>query len=407
MNDSLPPLSPDDPSLRPQIRVAPGMSRRLRRGHPWLFSNEIEMTPEARALPSGVLVTIIDAGGERLGVGTFNPHSLIAVRLLDRDDSVTITQTFLESRLRAALALRDLVVASPSVRIVHSEADGLPGLVLDRFGSVVVCQVNTAGMERLLPDLLLAVRSVLDPAAIFLDNATPVRSLEGLESYRRVALGAVDGPVELEENGVRFLVDVTSGQKTGWFHDQRDNRAFMARLARGRSVLDLFSYTGGFALQAAVAGASHVTAVDRSGHALALAQLAADLNGVGASCRFVEAEAFAEMTRLRETGERFGIVLCDPPAFVKSRKDLASGLKGYRKMARMAADLVEPEGFLFVASCSHHVPAEAFAEEITRGVFLSGRSSRILKVSGAAPDHPLHPALPESAYLKSIVLHLR
>ncbi|MBF0560574.1 MAG: class I SAM-dependent rRNA methyltransferase [Alphaproteobacteria bacterium] len=396
----------DDPLLRPAIKVGPGMSRRWRRGHPWLFSNEIEMTAQAKELPRGTLVTVVDAGGERLGVGTFNAHSLIAVRLLSRDSATVVDAGFLALRLRAALALREIVVAAPCYRLVHSEADGLPGLVIDRFGDVVSCQVNSAGMERLLPALLTAIEAVLAPRAVVLDNDTPVRELEGLDSYHRVATGELNGPVELVENGVRFLADLDGGQKTGWFYDQRDNRAFVARLARGQRVADFFSYAGGFAIQAAAAGASEVTLVDRSEAALALAEQAAALNGVAPVCRFVRAEAFAEMARRVAAGERFGVVVCDPPAFVKSRKDLATGLKGYRKMARLAAALVAPGGFLFAASCSHHVTADAFAEEITRGVALADRGCRIMRAAGAAPDHPLHPALPESAYLKALVLHL-
>lgn len=398
------PSSP--PESLPVVRVARGMSRRLRRGHPWLFSNEIEMTPEAKALPPGSVVSIVDTGAERLGSGTFNSHSLIAVRLLSRDPNQGIDAGFIAGRLRRAQALRNLLVPAPYYRLIHSEADGLPGLVIDRYGDVVVCQMNTAGMERLLPDILTALDEVVSPSAVVLHNDTPVRALEGLESYVRVAKGTVDAPVPLIENGAHFLADLTGGQKTGWFYDQRDNRAFVARLCPGHTVIDLYTYTGGFAIQAARAGAAHVTAVDRSEPALALAQQAAARNDVTDLCRFVRAEAFAEMERLSTARERFGVVVCDPPAFVKSKKDLAAGLKGYRKMARLAATLVEPEGFLFAASCSHHVTPEAFAEEIARGVALAGRTGRILHTAGAGPDHPLHPAVPESAYLKAMVLQL-
>ncbi|MBF0144164.1 MAG: class I SAM-dependent rRNA methyltransferase [Magnetococcales bacterium] len=390
----------------PAVRIAQGMSRRLRRGHPWLFSNEIEMTPDTRALPPGALVSVVDSGGERLGTGTFNVHSLIAVRLLSRDPDQAVDSAFVAGRLRAALALRERLVPAPHYRLIHSEADNLPGLVVDRYGDVVACQVNTAGMEALLPDILTALDDVLAPSAVVLQNDSPVRTLEGLDRYHRIARGTVEGPVPLTENGVRFLADLNEGQKTGWFHDQRDNRAFVARLCPGRTVIDLFTYAGGFAVQAACAGAAAVTAVDRSESALTLAAAAAALNGVTGLCRFVRAEAFAEMERLLAAKERFGVVVCDPPAFVKGRKDLAAGLKGYRKLARLAAELVEPGGFLFIASCSHHVSPEAFAEEVARGMALAGRSGRILRSAGAGPDHPLHPAVPESAYLKALTLQL-
>jgi len=394
----------DSAAARPQLRLAKGRSKRLRTGHPWVFSNEIEMDAAAKALPPGGLATLVDAGGERLGVATFNPHSLIAGRMLSRNSDDTVDADFVATRLRAALALRDTLFPRPFYRLVHSEADGLPGLIIDRYGDVIAMQTNTAGMQSLLPRLLEALEVVLAPRAVVLINDSPVRRLEGLEPETRVAAGALDGPVELEENGARFVADLADGQKTGWFFDQRDNRAFVARLAKGRRVLDLYTYAGGFAIQAALAGATETIAVDRSELSLALADQAARLNEV--AVRTVRAEAFAEMARLDLAGERFGVVVTDPPAFVKSRKDLGAGAKGYRKMARLAAALVEPGGFLFCASCSHHMPAETFAEEIGHGLHLAGRSGRILRSAGAGPDHPVHPHLPESAYLKALVLQL-
>jgi 23S rRNA (cytosine1962-C5)-methyltransferase len=394
----------DTPTTRPQIHLLPGRSRRFRSGHPWIFSNEIVMNAEAKALPPGGVVTIVDAGSERLGVGTFNPHSLIGIRLLSRDPDQIIDQSFLAVRLRRCLSLRDSLFDRPFYRLVHAEADGLPGLVADRYGSVIALQVNTAGMERLLPDILAALDEVLPPTAVLLQNDSGMRKLEGLELYERLAKGEVAEPIELEENGATFFADLVTGQKTGWFFDQRDNRAAVAALAKGRTMIDFYSYAGGFAIQAARAGATKVVAVDRSENSLALAVRSAERNGV--SIEPVRAEAFAEMERLSAANQRFGLVVADPPAFVKSKKDLAAGSKGYRKMARLAATLVEPEGFLMVASCSHHMGADAFAEEVRHGLSLAGRSGRILRSSGAAADHPVHPFLPESAYLKALLLQL-
>jgi 23S rRNA (cytosine1962-C5)-methyltransferase len=394
----------DTPASRPVVRFQKGRSRRFRAGHPWVFSNEIDMTAEAKALPPGTLVTLMDAGDEKLGVATFNPHSLIAARVLDRRAATVVDSGFLAGRLTSALKLRETLFPGPYYRLIHSEADLLPGLIVDRYGDVLSVQANTAGMEALTPLLLDALAQVLAPRAVVLRNDSPVRGLEGLAQEHRVALGELDGPVELVENGSRFLADLTGGQKTGWFYDQRDNRAFMASLAKGRRVLDVYTYAGGFAVQAAMAGASEVTAVDRSEHSLELAAGAARLNGV--ELRTARAEAFAEMARLDQANERFGVVIVDPPAFVKNRKDLQNGAKGYRKMARLAAALVEPGGFLFCASCSHHMPAELFAEEIAHGLGQAKRSGRILRSAGAAPDHPLHPMLPESAYLKGLALQL-
>ncbi|WP_142849245.1 class I SAM-dependent rRNA methyltransferase [Telmatospirillum sp. J64-1] len=395
-----------DSLSRPRVTFQSGRSKRLRTGHPWAFSNEVQMTPEAKALPPGSLVTLMDAGGQTLGVASFNPHSLIAARLIDRDAEQIIDRDYLVRRLRAALSLRETLFAAPHYRLIHSEADGLPGLVADRYGDVLALQINTAGMELLLPLLLDALDEVLSPRAVVLRNDSPVRKLEGLELYHKVARGELSGPVELVENGARFLADLTEGQKTGWFFDQRDNRAYAARFAGRRRVIDFYTYAGGFAVQAALGGASEVIAVDRSESSLALAEASARLNGVAERCRFERAEAFGEMTRLAAAGERFGLVIADPPAFVKSRKDLAAGAKGYRKMARLCAPLVEPGGFLLAASCSHHMAPDAFAEEIRQGLFSAGRTGRILRVSGAGPDHPLHPFLPESAYLKALFIQL-
>jgi 23S rRNA (cytosine1962-C5)-methyltransferase len=385
----------------PEIGLLPGRQKRLRQGHPWAYSNEVAMDAAAKALAPGSLVILHAADNEPLGVGFFNPHSLVAFRLLSREPAATIDEDFLAARLASALALRETLFGEPYYRLCHAEADGLPGLVIDRYGAVLVLQVNAAGMERLESQLLGALDRLLAPEAVLLRNDSPVRTLEGLPLEVRLANGALEGPVELREGGARFLADLRGGQKTGWFFDQRHNRAFMASLAGGRRVLDLYCYTGGFAIAAALGDATEVRAIDSSEPALELARRAAALNGVETRCRFERGHAFDAMERLAAAGERFEMVICDPPAFVKSRKDLATGAKGYRKMARLAATLAAPGGFLFLASCSHNMPVEQFAEEVRRGLAQAGRSGRILLSSGAAPDHPIHPALPESAYLKA------
>ena len=392
----------DDPALRPVVSFEKGRSRRFRAGHPWVFSNEIVMSAATKALPPGTLVTLMDAGSERLGVATFNPHSLIAARVLSRDADTVVNTAFLEQQLRQALTIRQRLYDRPFYRLVHAEGDNLPGLVVDRYDDVLTVQCNTAGMDSLWEMLQSALVNLLSPRAIVLRNDSSVRKLEGLEQDSRVAMGTLDGPVVVEENGARFPVDLGAGQKTGWFYDQRDNRAFVAALAKDQRVLDVFAYAGGFALACAKAGAREVVAVDRSAQSLAVADAAAALSGVALTT--VQADAFAEMERLARAGERFGVVIVDPPAFVKSRKDLAAGAKGYRKMARLAAPLVEPGGILLCASCSHHMPVEQFLEEISRGIGQAGRSGRIIRQAGAGSDHPVHPLLPESAYLKAFTL---
>ncbi|HLJ65368.1 MAG TPA: class I SAM-dependent methyltransferase, partial [Stellaceae bacterium] len=288
-----------------------------------------------------------------------------------------------------------------------AEADGLPGIIADRFGEVLVCQINTAGMAALEEPFLAACEAVLAPKAIVLRNDSSARTQEGLGLETRIVRGTLDGPIELRENGGRFLADSIEGQKTGWFYDQRDNRRFVAGLAgQAARVLDLYCFTGGFAVEAARAGAREVVGLDRSESALGLAARAAALNGVAAACHFERGEAFTELERRRQSGERFDIVIADPPAFVKSKKDLGPGLRGYRKLCRLASSLVAKNGILFIASCSHNVTPEAFAEAVRRGLEDGGREGRIILSSGAAPDHPAHPWLPESAYLKAETLVL-
>jgi 23S rRNA (cytosine1962-C5)-methyltransferase len=391
---------------RPAINLLPGRHKRARAGHPWVYSNEIAMDNTAKKLAPGTLVRLAAATGEPLGVAMFNPHTLIAARILDRDPASAIDVAFFRRRLAGAGRLRERLYPGGFYRLIHAEADGLPGLVIDRYGEAVAVQANTAGMDRLLPELLAALDEEVAPKIVVLRNDSPARGLETLPSEVKLAKGALAGPLEVIENGCRFLVDLEGGQKTGWFFDQRDNRAAVARLASGGTVLDLYTYGGGFAIAAARAGASQVTAIDRSAPALALAEDSARRNGVDATCRFSRGEAFAELERRSGAGEHFDVVIADPPAFVKSRKDLAAGLRGYRKLVRLAASVVAPGGVLFIASCSHNVERAMFDDEVRRGLADAGRAGRILLASGAAADHPVHPALPESVYLKASLLQL-
>ena len=390
----------------PAVTLKPHGVKRLNRGHPWVYSNEVEMNAAAKAVPPGGVVRLCDPQGRYQATAFFNRHPLIAARVLSRDETAAIDKDFLAARLQRALAIREKLIGVPYYRLVHAEADGLPGVIIDRFGQALCLQVNTAGMENLTPQLLEALNELVAPETIVLRNDGGVRKLEQLDDYVEVVQGSLTGPVPLEENGARFFADLAGGQKTGWFYDQRDNRAWAARLAKDVRVLDCYAFAGGFTVQAALAGASEVVSVDRSQGALDLAAQAAEANGVTERCRFVKAEVFGELERQAKAGETYGLVIVDPPAFVKSKKDLAQGLKGYRKMVRLAAPLVAEGGYLLAASCSHHADVESFAEQVKRGLQDAGRPGRILRTSGAAPDHPVHPALPESAYLKAQILAL-
>jgi 23S rRNA (cytosine1962-C5)-methyltransferase len=333
----------------------------------------------------------------------FNPRSLIAARLLDRDPAATIDMDWLRARLRDAIALRDRVCDTAFHRLAHAEADRLPGLVIDRYGDVAVLQANTAGMDRLTPLLVEALTELLPLRAVVARNDSGARRQEGLPESVTLLFGS-DAAVEVVEGGVRFPVDPLGGQKTGWFFDQRPNRDRVATLANGARVLDVFSHVGAFGLRCAAAGARDVTLVDSSAPALAHAEGAAALNGVADVVHVRRDDAFDAMTAL--AGERFDIVVCDPPAFARSRKDAEAGLRAYGRMARLAAPLVAPGGLLFVASCSHHAPLEAWAGQIALGLHRARREGRILFTGGAGPDHPVHPHLPESAYLKAQLIQL-
>ena len=396
----------DGTADRPAIRLAPGRHKRVRAGHPWAYSNEIAMTREAKALPPGSIVRLLDSADGPLGAAMFNPRPLISARLLASDPDTAIDREFLSDRLAAALALRERLFDAPYYRLAWSEADGLPGLVLDRYGDTAAAQLNTAGMDRLAEELAEALYETVGVRSIVFRNDTAARTLEGLPSQTSQAGAPVEGPVEIAENGVRFVVDLTAGQKTGWFYDHRENRARVAALARDLDVLDAYSYVGGFGIQAAAAGARSALCLDRSEPALDLAAESAKRNGVAGACGFVRGDVFRTLEEFAREGRRFDIVVCDPPAFVKSRKDMASGLKGYRKLIRLAAGCVRAGGFLFAASCSQQVDAGQFAETLRGALRGLRRAGRVLHRGGAGSDHPIHPYLPESAYLKAVLLQL-
>ncbi|MFB9972096.1 class I SAM-dependent rRNA methyltransferase [Pseudoroseomonas cervicalis] len=288
---------------------------------------------------------------------------------------------------------------------MHAEADRLPGLVIDRYGDTLALQANTAGMELATPLLVAALQDLISPCAIVARNDAAVRKLEGLPEESRLLLGE-DASARVQQGGLDFSIDLLSGQKTGWFFDQRDNRARVAALCPGATMLDAFCHTGGFGLLAAAAGAKHVTLLDRSEHALALAMDTAQRHGFGERVAAVKGEALETLERMLGEGQRFDVVVADPPAFAKTRKDNPAAMRAYAKLARISAGLVAPGGFLFIASCSHHVSPGEFTDAVAHGISRTRRPARLLATVGAGPDHPVHPLLPESSYLKGLLLHL-
>lgn len=400
------PVDPQKSTSLPVIRLQAGRHKRALHGHPWVYSNEVDMDKAAKGLEAGSVVRITDAGGATLGIATFNPHTLIAARFLTRDVNEVIDTAFFVRRLRRALDIRDRLYARPFYRLIHAESDGLPALIIDRYGDVVVVQANTVAMDRRMPMILAALDEVLNPRAIVLRNDSAARTYEGLPEEVRVAKGTLEGLIPLEENGATFFADLSEGQKTGWFFDQRDNRSFIADLCKGKSTVDFYTYAGGFGVLAAQRGASHVTLVDRSALSLSIAMKAAEANGVADKVTAQKGDAFNLMDQWVAEGRTWEVVIADPPAFVKSRKDLAVGSRAYRKMTKAAARLVAPGGMLLVASCSHNMEPPLFHQEVARGLSEAGRQGRILRFAGAGPDHPVHPLLPETQYLKAMVFAL-
>jgi 23S rRNA (cytosine1962-C5)-methyltransferase len=373
------------------------------RGAPWVYANDIEMSPALRSLEPGSVVLGCDSTGRHLGLYHFNPHSLIAARLLSRNASREVDVGFFLERLGRALALRQKLFSEPFYRLVHAEGDFLPGLVIDRYGDTLVAQPNTAGMEAALPSILAALDQLLDPSCVIVAGGEAARRLEGLSTDLRVLKGAAPDRVEVRENGFSYACDLVGGQKTGWFYDHRLTRAFMAQAARGARVLDLYSYAGAFGLLALANGAQSALLVDRSETALANARHAAEKGGIVERLATQAAEAFAWA---ETASEKFDVVIADPPAFAKSRRDVQVAKKGYEKLARLAAMRVAPGGLLCLASCSHHIEPATFLEACLTGVRDASRSASLIHQGGAGPDHPVHPQLPQTAYLKAAVFAL-
>lgn len=376
--------------------------RRIREGHPWIFSNEIRDVEGTRV--PGVATEVFDAGGGYLGTGYYNPHSLIAVRLLSRRREEIDSPAFFAGRFEAALRLRrEILPGATSLRLVHGEGDRLPGLVVDRYGEVLSVQFLTAGMETRREQVLEALRAVFAPRGIVARNDAAVRELEGLGRTVEVVYGEVPERIETEENGLRFLVDPVGGQKTGQFLDQRENHRLLEKICRGREVLDTFCYSGSWGVHAAAYGASAVTCLDISAKALELARENGRLNGVEPVMRFEEEDAFQRLRSMRAEGRLFDVVVLDPPAFVKSRKALREGLKGYLTVNRRGIELLREGGYLVTCTCSHHVDAVTFRSIVATAARQAGREMRIAAVGMQSPDHPVLLGIPETEYLKCLV----
>jgi 23S rRNA (cytosine1962-C5)-methyltransferase len=391
----------------PIIRLRPkSKPQAIRHGFPWVFADELVTDRRTKAIVPGSFALLEDAERQPLALVTVNPDSRIIARVMDADPQARVTRDWIAARLRRALALRERLYGQPFYRLVHAEADGLPGTIIDRFGDAAVIQPNAAWAELMIADIAGALGEVTGISTVILNGQGRARGLEGLDERMEVLSGGVSGPVEVPMNGAIYLADLTQGQKTGLFYDQRPNHAFAQRLTQGARVLDVFSHVGGFGLAALAAGAVQATCVDASAAALELAEGGA--RAMGAEARLVtrKGDAFTQMEALAAEGAQFDVVICDPPAFAPSKQALEAGLRAYERVAKLAAPLVAKGGYLGLCSCSHAADLTAFRNASARGIGRGGRRMQLLHSGQAGPDHPTLPQLAETGYLKALFFRL-
>ncbi|MCG3266358.1 RSP_2647 family RNA methyltransferase [Yoonia sp. I 8.24] len=396
------------PATMPVVRLIPkAEARAIRHGYPWVYANELVTDRRTRNLTPGTIAQLEDASRTPMGVVAVTPASKIICRMLDQNPDAVIDQAWFNARLTRALAHRDRLYDAPFYRLVHAEADGLPGVVIDRFGDTAVVQPNAAWADALITPLVAALQDVTGVTTVIMNGTGRARTLEGLEEKTEVIVGeAPTGPIPVPMNGATYMADVMGGQKTGLFFDQRPNHAFAAGLAKDARVLDVFSHVGGFGLAALAGGAQSALAVDGSAPALELAAQGAA--AMGATDRFEtrKGDAFDVLATLAEEDARFDVVVCDPPAFAPTRNAAEAGLRAYERVARLAAPLVTEGGYLVLCSCSHAADITKFRNASARGIGRAGRRGQIIYTGFAGPDHPQMPHLAESGYLKVIVFRL-
>jgi len=387
----------------PELYLKKNEDKRLRKGHLWVFSNEVDTkkTP-LDSFEAGDMVVVKDSTGKSLGSAYINPNTLVCARLIARKPSQKMGTHFFTDRISTALTFRDrLFPGKPFYRLIFGESDGLPGLVIDRFGSVLSVQITTAGIEKQKEFLITSLVELLSPEAIILKNDNSQRQLENLSQESEVVYGTLPEKLIIEENGAQFLLSAVEGQKTGWFYDHRDSRAKLAKLAKGQRVLDLFSYSAAWGIPAAMAGASEVTCVDSSESALTLAKSSAELNNVQDKMNFVRSDVFEFLKQARENKEHYDVIVLDPPALVKRKKDFKAGYEAYRRLNHLALQVLSKNGILVSASCSHHLSKANLHEILRSSARHIDRHLVFFATGSQGPDHPIHPSIPETEYLKT------
>jgi 23S rRNA (cytosine1962-C5)-methyltransferase len=386
----------------PEIYLKKNEDKRLRKGHLWVFSNEVDTKRSPlEQFTAGDLVQVKSDDGKVMGTAYINPQTLICARLLSRKPNLKCGVNFFKERLTTALGLREKLFDQPYYRLVFGESDGLPGLVIDRFDSVLSVQITTAGIDQRKEALFAALIELLNPEAIVLKNDNSQRQQEGLSLESEIAYGKLPDPLIIKENGALFKIDILSGQKTGWFYDHRSSRAQLASIAKNQRVLDLFSYTGAWGIPAALAGALEVTCVDASEGALALAAENAALNQVQEKMHFVRSDVFEFLKQARLENQLYDIIVLDPPALIKRKKDFKQGYEAYRRLNHLALQVLSKDGILVSASCSHHLSRENLHEILRSSGRHIDRHLVFFASGGQGPDHPIDPAAPETEYLKT------
>jgi len=400
MNEARDPHSPAPLVLRK------GEERRLQAGHLWIYSNEIDTgRSPLKGYTPGQPVEVLSNRGQWLAHAYVNPHSLIAARITSRRRDIPLDRSELERRVRCAAELRERFYATRDYRWIYGESDGLPGVVVDRYGDVAVMQINTAGMEQRREELVEILVGAGDLKGVLLRCDSDLRALENLPQYVETACGSVPEEIEIEEHGTPFVAPLAGGQKTGWFYDQADNRFRARPVLTGSLVVDAFCYAGGWGVQAALSGAERVVCIDSSEHALDCARRNAERNGVASRMSFLRADV-SEALRDMVGREAPSAIVVDPPAFVKRKKDSGAGSAAYQKLNELALGLLPGDGFLVTCSCSQHIDRDTFQRLVQRAAQRSQRSLKLLFEGGQSVDHPVHPAMPETRYLKALCLQV-